>query len=329
MSAQQITVDFSLFTELEKYFGDRGNDVSSMNQYLDQFVKVSNPLGFLLQKLIAPFLEGRTAGLGALQQVLGLMQHLSQTMPEYANDVKQQEQAYLKLLNDLLALAEQHSSDARNVMTGDGSGGVTGPVTAADMAAAGLTTAGATATGVAATGLGATGLTPTSSTGYTPADLTTPGLNPVTTQTPAGTTATGTDASALGSGASSASVTIHDAGGDTITVTPGSDGQPVSVHDGGDTYTVSHGADGGLTVDVSHDSSTAITETPSTPEQSSILDRIWGEQAANDPLGRSASELQAAWESRELPPMPTDTSVGFDQTTGELPATPASSLAFA
>ena len=292
--SQPIKVDASLFLAIESFYADQQLALSGMEKYLLSSCVLADAFGLLLSGLKPQYDAGREKATTVMHTIEESIGALRSNVVDYQHDVEEQEKAV------------QAQSDALRKQAED--------IAAAAAAAATAAASSASSGGGYRTPGGDGGRAPYSG----PSGSVTP---PVTAVAPVAPSAPVAPVAPVAP-AAGVTTTINAGEGSTVTVIDGN-GNVVAHHNAGTpdptptpipTPTPTTAAPG-----------TSTHAGPATPDPTSIAppatasatpldpaalaaqnahhaalyDQLWKDQAAVDPLGRSASELRLAWEARE------------------------------
>jgi len=350
--AELIKHDFSLFPELSIFYKDQEQDLLAMKTFIVRYCRVKDATGVFIQSLIGPYHEARGVAETAFDNAAQLCSNLADDMITYAAEKQAEEEQYASDLKDLedrilalekaLAEAEAAGTPAGTTPTGGGTGGSTGG------------SGGGTNTNTNANDNSAdidneniVTIEPVDPPVEPPVEP--PLNNPAgpnfsggydETNTWVGIGGYGEDATWYGPEYTDDKGVVHGPGpvdddGDwrMPVVTPDPTTTPVTALPGNATVPGTEtpiaddaATDDAATDDAATDDAGDMTplvpgdEVPSAEDQartSALYDRVWEEQAANDPLGRTAEELRTAWEEREPISfeMSDSTSVGYGEPT--------------
>lgn len=291
--SQPIKVDASLFLAIESFYADQQLALSGVEKYLLSNCVLADAFGLLLSGLKPQYDEGREKASTVMQAVEKSIGALRSNVIDYQHDVEEQEKAVQAQTDALRNQAE-------------------------DIAAAAAATAAASAAssgdGYRAPG-GDGGRAPYSG----PSGSVTPPVTAVAPVAPsapvapvapaAGVTTTTTINAGEGS-----TVTVIDGNGNVVahhnagtpdptpTPTPVSTSSPAVSAPGTSTHAGSATPDPTPLVPSATASATPLDPAAlaaQSAHHAALYDQLWKDQAAVDPLGRSASELRLAWEARE------------------------------
>jgi|GEM_PF-4175856 len=286
--SQPIKVDASLFLAIESFYADQQLALSGVEKYLSSNCVLADAFGLLLSGLKPQYDAGREKATTVMHTIEESIGALRSNVVDYQHDVEEQEKAVQaqtdalrKQAEDIAAVAAAAAASVASsgggyrTPGGDGgrapysgpSGSVTPPVTAAAPSA--------------------------------PVAPVAPAAGVTTTTINAGEGSTVTVIDGNGN-----VVAHHNAGipDPTPTPTPVSPSSPAVSAPGTSTHA------GPATPDPTSAAPPATASaTPLDPaalasqnaHHAALYDQLWKDQAAVDPLGRSASELRLAWEARE------------------------------
>lgn len=285
--AQQITADPELFPSIAYYYESQCNDLMLIKEFVVANCTLDDAFGLLLSIMKPQYEDARDKTISAMTSITELLRDLASKVDDYAVELDEDEAEISSQLSQLearvaeleaAAATQASASAASSAAGGGGGGGYSGP-------------GGNVTAGVAA---------------ETPAPETpAPETSDVDTSGDDNTNDGDDDGDTI------VNITID---GDNNTVTVGEDGEveveptdetaPVP-----ETTPVSPSADEAVgAAPVSDIPSTeppvAVVLDPAVVEaedaqRAEFYDQLWEEQAAKDPLGRSADELRLAWEARE------------------------------
>lgn len=328
MTASTIAVDSPTLTSLAAAYVTLARDAQTTAGYLRANCKISNAGGLLLGAIQPTFNACTDCGFDAFDTLHKALTGANTQVSGTLKDAEKTEQTHQDQIQQLNAKVDSLQSQI-DAMRGGGGGGYGGAGGGGGYSGGGGSVGGGGGGGVPAGGVSVpqpatpdVPKTPATAVPGIPSDGS--GQHPATTPGVSGPGSDGTSGSVT--------VEVREGGHDT-TVTVGPDGStnvqvtddPASAGTGQDgtgthptTITINEPDRPGVTVSTGDDGSVTVTETPQLPSVKDVFgtpdQQQWENAAANDPLGRSASELQNAWQGREAIALPavTHTGIGFD-----------------
>ena len=297
--SQPIKVNDSLFLAIESFYSNQQLALSGIENYLQQNCALGDAFGLLLGGLKPQYDEGREKATSVVRAIEKSIGALRSNVVDYQHDVEEQEKAV------------QAQTDALRKQ-------------ADDIAAAAAAAAAATAT-ASSVSSGGGYRTPGGGGGRAtysgPSGSVTP---PVTAVAPSASVVPVAPLAPVTPAASGVTTTINAGEGSTVTVIDGN-GNVVAHHNAGTPDPTTTPTPTPIPTPTTAAPGTSTHAGPATPDPTSIAppatasatpldpaalaaqnahhaalyDQLWKDQAAVDPLGRSASELRLAWEARE------------------------------
>jgi hypothetical protein len=271
MSSESIAVDPAMFPRIHLYYSQERGDLEVIRNYVQTNCTLSDSFGLLLKILQPLYNDARDKSFGAMQTLSNTLNALGQQVDEYEREWAIEEANKQQILDntpvDPGSTATATATSTAPVMPssfgGGGGGGSFGG-------------GGNTSTGSTTTGDGNT----------THDDDATSTIDDNDTKTITGDDNDDTNVNVTNNGDGDVTVVINKDG--TVTVTkPDGTVETQEVEDGSSTDTP---------IDPTLDPEEIAAQNA---REAAFYEEFWKEQAAVDPLGRSADELRLAWENRD------------------------------